>query len=595
MFDALGATQPVHVSRTLWTVIAIPLTGVLWQAWIARRSFRHAKTPALARRAVDSARAAGFVFIALTASALAAHAFARSGPLAGSVWIDAVVEDATVGLIDSSILFFALDRVSFAMSAVACLAGLIAAVRLGRRPAPGRRWAAWAWLQWALASVLCSLLADNVETLAIGWSLTTVASAWILASDGGRESLAIANRGALAIGALVLGEAIVFSAVGTGAGVHLEVASSAPTDCSSGPCPSDIDGTSLPAGTLTMTRPAGAQVLVDDAAGPALRVPFARVSIDAGSHVLYIRASPDGDESPVRADVRPGDTITIWAVGPTPPFHALAAKLAPNPRNGTIAPPIASETTARDTTDGALSAVAMLVWLAGALLMYRVPVAIRSPAPLAAYAHGAAGPIVGLFFVVRIAWAWSSAPAMQPIFAGFGFVVIVLAAGRSLRRPSGASLAALANEALPALTLMGFAILPLRQAMAVVIVLAAAIAISGMLVARRSANISVMSHTETGVWVDLPASFGHFVVRMDRWVVGSWIGMAAATVRAAARVVGAIEQRLFRPLGDRLAAWAARVARSAERRVGLSLGRMVWSALGATAVAVIAHALYWGN
>jgi len=269
-------------------------------------------------------------------------------------------------------------------------------------------------------------------------------------------------------------------------------------------------------------------------------------------------------------------------------------KTRPNPRNGTIAPPIASETTARDTTDGRYPLWRCSFGLPArcSCTAYRSQFAapLRSPrTPMGGRTHRR--------IVLRRPnrWAWSSAPAMQPIFAGFGFVVIVLAAGRSLRRPSGASLAALANEALPALTLMGFAILPLRQAMAVVIVLAAAIAIFGMLVARRSANISVMSHTETGVWVDLPASFGHFVVRMDRWVVGSWIGMAAATVRAAARVVGAIEQRLFRPLGDRLAAWAARVARSAERRVGLSLGRMVWSALGATAVAVIAHALYWGN
>jgi hypothetical protein len=591
MLEAMGPVELVHVSRTLWIVIAIPMAGALWQFAVARHWTRGASGLPAASRAIDSARVAGLVVVSLTAAAFLAHVVQLRGSVDPEMLLDAVVATSPVGLIDTS-LVLELDRLSASFGAVACLVGLAAAARLASRPSPERGWAAWAWLEFALASTLVSLLADGVWTLAIGWAMTIVAGAWLLASDDARASVAVGGRGALALGALLVGGAVVFSSLGSDARPRFEAVRVHSAEASAETESQAQEGGDTPSGTLTLTSPAGAQVLVDDAGTPSLRAPFVRAWVAAGSRVLRIRTGSGTGEFTLAVSFAPGDNVTLVALGPTLSFHAMMDELTLRDARGANASRAALARGWIGAHKCQAAWAAMLACIVGALLMCRVPTAARSPAPLAAFATGVMGPTVSLYLLARMSFLSSLAPGAGLLIAAVGGVALATVVVLACVRPPGALLAGLSSGASSALALLALG--TLRPDGAVIAVPLIVLAGSGVaLFARRSlSRATAVSRVEDWPFVEASEHFGRFCARMDRWVIGSWVSAVTATARAMAWTVAKGEEAVARHVGEGAANCAVRCARDVEPLVGAPLGRVVWTALGLLAAAMLVHALW---
>ncbi len=339
MLVAMGPYELAHLSRTLWLVVAIPILGALFQGFVVRRWIRGSSACATGEAesgrkarpssigAIDSARVAGLATIALTTAAFMAHVVQLRGTAGAGLVLDAVVSAAPGSVIDTS-LVLALDRLSASLGAVACVVALASAAQLASRPSPQRGWAAWAWLDIALASTLMVLLADGVCALAIGWAMATVVGAWILASDDARASVAMGGRGALAIGALIVGGGIVYLGLEGDGRLQYVAVHADSGDAGATSAPGAMDPGASPMGALTMTSPPGAEVLVDRGLEPGLRVPFVRAPVASGRRVLHVHGSPGMADAVIELTFAPGDHFELIAVGPTLSFHAMASELA---------------------------------------------------------------------------------------------------------------------------------------------------------------------------------------------------------------------------------------------------------------------------
>jgi len=606
MLEAMGPFEFVRVSRTLWMVVAIPMIGVLWHAFVARSWIRGCSWggPTTAR-AIDSARLAGLVAVSLTAAAFLAHVAQLRGSGTSGRLIEGVVAAAPIGLLDTS-LVLALDRLSATWGTVVCVVGLAAAARLASRPAAQRGWAAWAWLEFALGCTLVSLLADGVWTIAIGWATTTIACAWLLASDDGRASVAMGGRGALALGALLIGGAIVFSSLDceprsrfVAERVGWPEASSEPeshTQLDEGgasrPSSGSPEAGDAPTGTVTLASPPGAQVLVDDADSPALRAPFVRAVVAAGHHVLHIRTGLGAEDCVVAVDVAPGDDVTLVARGPTLSFHAMASEFALGDGHGAKAPRSILAAGLRGAESIPAAWAAMVAWIVGASLMGCVPMAARSPAPLSAFASGLIGPTVGPYLLARASFLRAFAPSSGPLMAAVGGIALTTVLVRSRARPAGAGLAVLSSGAPAALALLALGALPPDYAVPALPLLVLAGSGVALFTARRPPRGTAALRIEEWPFVDASEHLGRFCVRVDRWVVGAWIAAASAVARTVAWGIAAGEETVARRVGDSAASCAVRCADDVEPMVGAPLERVVWAALGLLAAAALAHALW---
>ncbi len=533
----------VQVSPTLWVVVAIPMAGVLWQTLVIRRWVARSTGATDPARPIDSARAAGLAFLSLTAAAFLAHVSRLRSSSDPGMLIDAVVPAAPIGALDTS-LVLVLDRLSASAGSVACFVGLACAARLASRPSAERGWAAWSWLEFALASTLVCLLADGVSTLAVGWAMTTVAGAWILASDDARASTAMGGRGALAIAALLVGGAALVAALGEPAQSHFEV--------------------------LRARLPGTPDSTVSQLPGPS-------------------------EESAIALSFAPGDDATLVALGPTGSFRAMAEEFASEEqRTVGAAPAMASaEATELGKRSGVWTAV--LAWIVGGFLMSRIPFSARSPAPLAAFANGLVGPTVGPILLFRMSFLWPNTPHARPLVAIVAGAALAAVFAHAIGQPRGARLSALANGTPWALTLLAIGLL--SQEIAAVAAPVVVLAGSGfaLVLPRSPRRGSVVSGVEEWVFIRAPDHFARFCARMDRWVVGAWIAAAGALARAAAWSVAAGEEALARRVSNRAASCAVRVAHDIEPVVGASFGLVVWMALALLAGVALAHALWFGS
>jgi hypothetical protein len=594
MLEAMGPVEFVHASRTLWIVVAIPMAGVVWQFVVARLSMRGSSGQTAASRAIDSARVAGLAAVSLTAAGFLAHVAQLRGAVDLGMLLDAVVVASPVGLLDTS-LVLELDRLSATFGAVTCLVGLAAAARLASRPSPERGWAAWAWLQFALASTLVCLLADGVWTLAIGWAMTTVAAAWILASDDARASVAVGGRGALAVGALLVGGAVVFSSLGADGRPRFEAEGVQSAEPSAETESQAQEGTDPPSVTLTLTSPAGAQVLIDDAAAPPLRAPFVRAKVAAGTRVLHIRTNPGDGEFALSVSFAPGDSVKLVEIGPTLSFHAMMDELALRGPHGANASRAALARGLNGAQNCSAASAAMLAWIIGAFLMCCVPTAARSPAPLAAFASGLMGPTAGSYLLARVSFLSPLALRAGFLMAALGGVALMTVVVLACMRPAGALWPDLASRAPSALALLALGTLPPGVAVVAVPSIVLAGSAAALFAPRGLSRATAVSRVVDWPFAEASEHFGRFCARMDRWVVGSWVSAAASTARAVALTVAQGEETVGRHVGDSAANCAVRCARDVEPLVGTPLGRVVWTALGLVAAAVLVHALWFGS
>ncbi|HEY8089062.1 MAG TPA: hypothetical protein VIF09_14485 [Polyangiaceae bacterium] len=211
MPDPSSAPHGLALCRTLWLVVAWPLAGLAWQVLVARPRIARSRDANAVLRRLAEARVAGIGCVGLAAVAVAGHVLlVRRVPGGHGTLIEPFVRAVPLGPFDpgAGLLF---DTRAMMACGLACIVALSGAVVLAQRSPPDRGWRPWAWLHLALAGALLSFLADGFVTAACGWSLVIGAASWLAGWNEARAGVAVATRGAVALLALVLGGALLFS------------------------------------------------------------------------------------------------------------------------------------------------------------------------------------------------------------------------------------------------------------------------------------------------------------------------------------------------------------------------------------------------
>jgi hypothetical protein len=542
-----GPVLRLAASGTLWLVVAMPLLGALWQVVVARRMIERARGSGGHARELGRARQAALVSIGLAAAATLAHALMLSraqGPGEHALF-ERLGRGVRVGVLDAGI-----DLVLEPMTAVACAlicgAALAAAARLAGS------WRVWACLELALAAALTALLADGFVALAFAWTLGGAAAALVAAWGGERPAVIAGTRAVGAIGALILGAAILFWGLGGGwpgadyvpdVDARFVAASVARSD------PQDAPGA-----WLTMTSVPGARLFLDDARVPiaagrrAIRAPFVRLPVSPGIHSLRIH-SADGTEDTVvdQVSFADGEELAIERVGPSLTFHEIAAQLSLRDERGDR--PARRALAARAAPLGlgvpsaALGVLLLAAWAIAAPLgrteapatpKGRSAPAPSSPAPtmLALFVQCVASPALGVVLLVR----------MTPV-------------------------ASLASQPW----------------------LVAGVA-AGMLGAAWRARVGW-----TGAWLaDAPATAGWLVASMERWVVAAVASAVEGLAVASAWVAARADQHVVGVPADVAAAGVVRAADALEVTTGVSMRVAGWTLVGVAMGLALLHAVWPG-
>jgi hypothetical protein len=325
----------VALSRTLWTIVFVPLVAFVLHAALGRRA--------------RFARYVGWTGLGLTSFATVAQAAVLDRTRLHS---RALVENfpsgvygPDMGMLDvgSGLRF---DLLSASLCAVACGAALASAVWIHGRLAPVRLAPAspannaWAGIHLARAGACMASMADGFVALATGWTLSIGAVVWATSKASPESMVGSATRGAAALGALLFAATLLYcsfdSAWGGRPSFALErggepmaaASQTIPVARTSGlPARADAPESAGPA-MLTLVTVPGASVFVDDAISPAFRSPFVQAAFPAGVHTIRVRrrgANRDAIVGPV--SVEPGDDLTLIPLGPTLSFAGMAAQL----------------------------------------------------------------------------------------------------------------------------------------------------------------------------------------------------------------------------------------------------------------------------
>jgi len=410
-----------------------------------------------------------------------------------------------------------------------------------RSPAP-REWRVWAWLELTVAGALLSSTADGFVATAMGWALVAAAATWLGSWTDGRAAVVTAARAAAGIAALTVAASLLFWGLGgawrdgeyvpdalprlAAVRLHHEPAGTPP--------PASEEGSEEGPGSLTLTSMQGARVFVDEARAPAMRAPFVRATLPAGSHVLRVHPGGSTEDALVGPfTLGSGDAVALVQLGPTLSFREIAAQL--RVRNG------GDETGFR-------------------------PALARLASPLDAHVVLAALVILAL---AAGAMSASSPPAEVPAVMGLVSRAIGVVLGASL----------LARVAF---------LVPLVHERAALAIAALGVAIGVVAVG--------LSGRGTGLHDSLfargPERLGALVVSFERWVIEAAAGAFATLVRAAAWVAARSDVDVVGAPADAVAARVVRIARAMEGVIGQPLGRATWAFVMVLASAVIAHAVW---
>jgi hypothetical protein len=547
-----GPVMRLVASGTLWLVVAAPLLGALWQAVVARRMIERARGSTGHARELARARQAALVFVGLAAAATLAHALMLSG-VAGPgehALFERVARGVRVGVLDVGI-DLVLEPTSAVVCALTCGAALAAAARLAGS------WRVWACLELALAGALAAVLADGFATLALAWALGGAAAASVAAWGGERPAVIAGTRAVGAIGALLLGAAILFWGLGGGWQGADYAPDLGPRFVAASVARSDTQDT--PGAWLTMTSVPGARLFLDDARVPleagrhAVRSPFARVPVTPGIHGLRIHPGDGADDTVVdRVTFGEGEELALVPLGPTLSFREIAAQLALRDERGER--PARRELASRTAPLGfgvptaALGVLLLAAWAIAAPFgpteapagsrtrRGSVPPAQAPPAAappmLAAFVQCVASPALGVVLLVRMT---PVAPLASQSWLVAGVAVAVLAAAWRAR--------------------VGW----------------------------------------SGAWLaDAPATVGRLVTSMERWVVGAATSAVEGLAWAAAWVAARADEHVVGAPGDAAAAGVTRAADMLEAATGVSTRVVAWTIVGAALTLALLHAAWPG-
>jgi hypothetical protein len=590
MPDYAGTLQRLVVSRTLWLIFAWPLAGLAWQLAVVRTRVVRSRDAGVVLRALGSARLVGTGCTALAATAVLGHAFLLSRMPAGArALVQPIARGVRYGDVDVG-LELLLDVPGLAACGLACAVTLGAAAVLATRPAAQRGWRAWAWLQLALAGALVSFLGDGFLTVALGWALAAAAGAWLAGWHDGGLGVVVGTRGAAAIAALLVGSALLFWGLGGSwdddgytpdpqpqfAAVHA--------------------GTRTGDASLTMTTVAGATVYIDEARASSLRAPFVRAPVAAGTHAIRVHPGDGADDAVLaRAEVAPGEEITLVPLGPTLTFHAMADELALHDRRG-------AQGIRRAVEDHAgpggfpVVAAALLVLLGagGAMSAWAVPVA--APRALVGAAAGATTTALGPFLLMRLAFLFPSAPRTGMVIVSVGVAVVVAAVWQALRFAGAQRWLVFAGGAPVGLTLVA-----LGRGQGVVaegVMIAAGLAGAGAFFLTPAQaptegwDRATLGALDDALLARVPARLGELVASMERWVLGAVASAVGGTGRVVAWTLARADDRVVSRPADAVASRLARAARTAEPWLGTSLARVCWALLAAAALVALVHAAW---
>jgi hypothetical protein len=593
MTDYAGTLQRLVLSRTLWLVVAWPLVGFAWQLLVARPRIERSREAPGVLRELARARVAGFGCVALTATATLGHALVVARLPAGArALFEPLMHGPRFGEVDLGVDLL-LDVRSLTVCALACVVALTAAGVLATRPAPERGWRTWAWLHLALAGALASFLADGFVALAMGWSLVAAATAWLAAWRDAAAGVVAATRGAVALGAMLAGAALLFWGLGGSWDAEGFARDARPRFAAVHAAPGAGDA------SLTMTTAAGATVFVDDARAAPLRAPFVRAPIPAGSHELRVHLGDAVDDALLaRLDAAPGEEIALVPLGPTLSFHAMADQMALRGRTGQ---PAARRVAEEHVGPGGLSVVAgaLLALLGAAFAASGGSAPVSAPRVLSSVAAGATTAAPGPFLLVRMDFLFPSAQHAGAVVASAGAAALLAAVWQALGYTRARRWIVFAAGAPPGLACVALGLGGAAQALPVLAVTGGAATAAHLLLARGIEDDAPdpldASSLDGALLVGLPAQLGELLASMERWVVEAVAGAVGAGARVAAWMVATADEHLVTTPADAAARGVRRAAGVVEAQAGASLARIAWALLALVALAALLHAVWPGG
>jgi hypothetical protein len=546
VIDYAGPLQRLALSKSLWTIVAPPLLAFAWHVALGRRRATRASGETEMARAVVLSRGIGIASMLAVTVATVAHEVLIARTIAGPrALFEPLVRCARIGQLDVGIdLLF--DRFSAVACCLVCVVALGVAGLLARNPPTPGDWRAWAWLELTVGGALLASVADGFVATAVGWTLVVAAATWIASWSDGRAAAVIATRGAAGIATLTIAASLLFWGFG-GAwweaeylpdpGLRFAAMRSDEESPGATPQATDEDPDEPGPGSITLTSMPGASVFIDEARTPAMRAPFVRAALPAGSHVL--RVHPGGATADVAVGpftLGSGETITLVQFGPTLSFREMATQLVV--REGSDERESRRAVAQRASPFGVplvAVALALLALAAGAMSAAapssEVPPALR-------LASRAIGVVVGPFVLARVAF------------------------------------------------LAPFAYAPGERALVVAgaVVVATAVWLSGR-----------HSGSSDALFARGPERLGALVVSFERWVIDSVAGALGVLVRAAAWIAARTDVDAIGAPADAVAARVVRVGRATEGVIGQPLGWVAWALVAVLASVVIGHAVWPGR
>jgi NADH:ubiquinone oxidoreductase subunit 5 (subunit L)/multisubunit Na+/H+ antiporter MnhA subunit len=603
MPEYAGPLESLVLSRTLWLVLAWPLAGLLWQAFVARHRIARAGRSAAPRVRV-SARNAAIATLSLTTASVLAHLLVLARlPRGQRVLFEHLARGPRFGLLAAN-FDVTLDAPSAATASLACVVALGAAIFLATRGPEDAGWRTWAWIHLALWSALLAFLGDGLVLVAMGWALSAAASAWLAGWGDAHVGAIVATRGAFAVAALLLGGALLFW--GLGGGWQDEDFSPDPQPrfvaARVGPWRADERASSSPdagGGWLTMTSAPGARLFVDEARAASMRAPFVRVPVQGGTHSFRIHPGGAADDVAIGRVTFAGDEeIAIVQLGPTLSLRGIADQLALRDREGRPVVATALESHAGPAGFAVVPTV-LVAWLLAAAALSAQPLAASAPRALMALAYGATNGLLGPYLLARAAFLFPLAPHASAVVAGVGGAILLGAVWRALGYEDMRRWLAFSAGAPPALACVALGTGGVASAIEAMILTGLAAAVLHFWVAGRAGTVtrSVPWRDTLGdaLLVDVPTRLGELLVSMERWVVQAVAGAVATLTAAGAWAVAHADEHVVASPADAVAARLERAARRVEPWVGVPLGGIAWALLALVLFALILHGLWPGG
>ncbi len=343
MFGYAGPLPSAILAHTLWLLVAPLLLGLAGHVTLAcrRRRKRNAGDAAPHEaRLLEGERGLGVLMVVLATVATAAHVvvLARRKPIGGFAILEYASQGVRIGRFDASAgLWF--DPIAAAGCSFACVLALAAIVLLARRP-PVDGVRSWAWIELALAGALLSFLADGIVTMALGWTLSAAAGAWLAGWAHARSGVLAGTRSGVALALLWVGTSLLFWGLG-GTWRGDEYLGDPSPDFAAvrvGPWGDAAEHERAgAAGTLTLTSAPGAELDFDDGRSPVLTSPFVDAPFLPGEHSVRVRPGAATNDDRVAPDPVSSAPLALVRFGPTTSFRELAQLAVVRDREGETA------------------------------------------------------------------------------------------------------------------------------------------------------------------------------------------------------------------------------------------------------------------